>query len=100
MDPDSTAAFTVLCHTLAPLMGIPLFLIILGIPAWVIVKVAKIRAGERLHSHDSAAMQEMGARLQLMDGRMAMLEKILDAEVPNWRGNVDQAGGIYARQAG
>jgi len=81
-------------------MTIPVFLVIFGIPAWMIVKLAKIRAGERLHQNDAAALQDMAARLQQMDRRMAMLEKILDAEVPDWRGNVDQAGGFYARQAG
>jgi len=72
-------------------MGIPLFLIILGIPAWVIVKLARIRAGERLHKTDAAALQEMTGRLQMMDGRMAMLETILDSEVPAWRTNPQAA---------
>jgi phage shock protein B len=100
MDPASTAALTVLCHTLAPLVAIPVFLIIFGIPAWMMVKLARIRAGERLNQADAATLAEMASRLQLMDRRMATLEKILDAEVPDWRGNIDNAGGIYARQAG
>jgi phage shock protein B len=100
MDPDSTAALAVLCHTLAPLVAIPVFLIIFGIPAWMIVKLAAIRAGERLNKNDAAAMQDMAARLHQMDERMAMLETILDSQVPAWRGDVDNAGGTYARQAG
>jgi len=100
MDPESTAALTVLCRFLSTLVAIPVFLIIIGGPAWVIVKLAKIRAGERLNKTDAAAMAEMAARLQQMDERMAMLETILDAQVPAWRGNIDTIGGIYAKQAG
>jgi phage shock protein B len=72
----------------------------IGFMVFLILSILKIVTGPRLHKQDAAAMHDMAARLQQMDRRMAVLEKILDAEVPDWRGNVDQAGGFYARQAG
>jgi phage shock protein B len=98
MDAQSTAALTVLCHFLSTLVAVPVFLIIIGGPAWMIVKLAKIRAGERLNTQDAAVISDMTARLHRMDERMATLESILDAQVPAWRES--PMADTYGRQAG
>jgi phage shock protein B len=97
MDP---ASFAIMMDTISRLAGGICAIALFGLLVLLVVWVVKIRTGPRLNKQDAAAMQEMVARLQQMDQRMAMLEKILDAEVPSWRGNVDHAGGDYARQAG
>jgi phage shock protein B len=86
--------------TISQLAGGICAIILFGLLVLLIVWIVKIRTGQRLNKHDAATMQEMAARLHVMDQRMAMLEGILDAEVPSWRGNMDNAGGEYARQAG
>jgi phage shock protein B len=99
MDPASVAALKALCGMLSTFVAVPVFAIILGVPAWVAVKIVKIRAGERLHRDDAAAMQAMSGRLQQMEQRMVFLEHILDSEAPGWRGEFGN-GGQYGRQAG
>jgi len=99
MDPESTAALGILCSMLTKLIAVPVFLILIGVPAWVWVRLAKLRAGERLHADDAAALQAMTARMGQMEERMVLLEHILDTEAPSWRVN-PQNGGQYGRQAG
>jgi len=94
------ANFAIMMDTFDQCLQVVCALGLMGLIVFSIVWIVKIRTGPRLRKQDEAAMREMAARLQRMDSRMAMLEKILDAEVPAWRGNVDNVGGIYARQAG
>jgi phage shock protein B len=84
---------------LSTFVAVPVFLILIGVPAWVVLRVTKIKAGNRLHAEDEAALQAMGRRMQQMEQRMVLLEHILDVEAPSWRANL-QNGGQYGRQAG
>ncbi len=94
------ASFAIMMDSFDQLLQVFCALGIFGLLIFFILSIVKIRTGQRLNKQDAAAMQEMVMRLQQMDSRMATLEKILDAEVPEWRGNLDNAGGVYARQAG
>jgi phage shock protein B len=99
MDAQSTAALGILCKMLSTFMVVPVFLIVVGAPAWVVLRLAKIKAGNRLAPQDEASLQAMSNRMQQMEQRMVLLEHILDTEAPSWRVN-PQNGGQYGRQAG
>jgi phage shock protein B len=94
------ASFAIMMDTFNQCLQVICVLGLAGLIVFAIIWIVKIRTGWRLNKQDAAAMQDIAARLRQMDSRGAPLEKILDAEVPDWRGNVDQAGGIYGRQAG
>ncbi len=74
-------------------------LLFIGIPAWLIVQVFRVWAGQRLHKADEAALRAMAARMLNVEQRMVALERILDVEAPSWRGTYE-SGGLYGRQAG
>lgn len=99
MDAQSTAALGILCQMLSTFAVIPVLLILIGLPAWVVLRMAKIKAGTRLNADDEAALQAMSSRMQQMEQRMVLLENILDTEAPSWRVNLAN-GGQYGRQAG
>jgi phage shock protein B len=74
-------------------------LLFVGIPAWLIVQLYRIRAGQRLHKADEAALRAMAGRMAQVEQRMASLERVLDSEAPRWRASFED-GGQYGRQAG
>lgn len=75
-----------------------IFMVAIGIPCWAAVKIYRMRAGQKLRGEDAALLQRAMAKLAQVEERMTALEKILDAEVPAWRGTYEMAA--YGRQAG
>jgi phage shock protein B len=70
-------------------------------PIWLVMHYKyKFRAGDRLNSADAALLEQISATAQRMEQRVATLERILDAEIPSWRGSADAAGAFYNRRAG
>ncbi len=63
--------------------------VILG-PLWIILHyVSKMRGNRRISAAEEAAYAQLSQTASRMEQRMATLERILDAEVPNWRQNAD-----------
>jgi len=64
-------------------------------PIWLVLHYAvKWRATRAFNSRDAAAFDQLAQTAARMEARMAVLERILDAEVPSWRGEYESVGGI------
>ncbi|WP_376696893.1 envelope stress response membrane protein PspB [Wenzhouxiangella sp. EGI_FJ10305] len=64
---------------------IVLFLVIVA-PIWLILHYAtRNSANRRLNSKDEALMEELHESARKMEERIHTLERILDADSPNWR---------------
>jgi phage shock protein B len=85
MDDNLTAVLIVLISVLGPI--------------WIVFHYKhKARAGQQLSASETALVESLGATAQKLEQRVATLERVLDVEVPAWRGNYD--AGAYGRQAG
>jgi phage shock protein B len=74
-------------------------------PIWLVMHYKyKNRMAGGLTSNDAAMLEQITAVAQRLEQRVATLERILDAEVPAWRGNAypnaGQQDGMYNRQTG
>ena len=68
-------------------------------PIWLIMHYRyKTRAAERSGGVDAAALDQALRVAQRLEQRLVVLEQILDAEVPTWRGANEAAA--YRRQVG
>jgi phage shock protein B len=86
MDDNLTAVLIVLISVLGPI--------------WIVFHYrAKANKGAQLSAGETALVDHLGQTAQRLEQRVAVLERILDAEVPAWRGDY-QNGGQYGRQAG
>jgi len=66
------------------------------LPVWITFHyAAKWRAGRQTSAADAASYDQLSQTASRMEARMAVLERILDAEVPNWRSNADLRGEYY-----
>jgi len=64
---------------------IVVFLVIVA-PIWLILHYAtRNSASKRLTSKDESLMQELHENARLMEERIHNLERILDADAPEWR---------------
>jgi len=64
--------------------------VVVCVPVWIVLHyVSKMRGGRQLDAQDARALEELNRTAARMEQRMAMLERILDAEVPNWRQSND-----------
>ncbi|NBD95632.1 MAG: envelope stress response membrane protein PspB [Gammaproteobacteria bacterium] len=64
---------------------IVLFLVIVA-PIWLILHYATRNSANRsLNSKDEALMEELHENARKMEERIHTLERILDADSPNWR---------------
>lgn len=64
---------------------IVLFLVIVA-PIWLILHYAtRNSANRRLNSKDEALMEDLHDTARKMEERIHTLERILDADSPNWR---------------
>jgi len=55
-------------------------------PLWIIFHyITAWRSARRLSGEDEKALGELWQSAQRMEGRIAALEKVLDAEAPGWR---------------
>jgi len=62
-----------------------LFLTVVA-PLWIIFHYITIwRSNRRLSSADEKTLGELWQSAQRMEGRIAALEKVLDADAPGWR---------------
>jgi phage shock protein B len=67
-----------------------IFLAIVIVPLWLILHyVAKLRASRQLNTRDAPAFEDLNRIAVRMEQRIATLERILDAESPNWRHTAD-----------
>ena len=66
-----------------PLLAI--FLIIV-VPIWLILHyVTRNSANRRLNSKDEALLEDLNENARRMEDRIRTLERILDADSPDWR---------------
>ncbi len=72
---------------LGPLLGIPLLVFMLiVVPIWLILHYAtRNSASKRLTSKDEALLEELHESARRMEDRVHNLERILDADSPEWR---------------
>ncbi|RFF27830.1 MULTISPECIES: envelope stress response membrane protein PspB [unclassified Wenzhouxiangella] len=73
--------------TFSEILFVPivLFLVIVA-PIWLILHYAtRNSANRRLNSKDEALMEELHESARKMEERIHTLERILDADSPNWR---------------
>ncbi len=62
-----------------------IFMVIVA-PIWLIMHYAtRNSANRRLNSKDEALMEELHENARKMEERIHTLERILDADSPNWR---------------
>jgi phage shock protein B len=74
------------------------FISVVG-PIWLVMHYKyKNRAIGNLSAVDNAQLAQISEIAQRMEQRVVALERILDAEVPAWRGN--GADDAFARRAG
>jgi len=63
--------------------------VVLG-PTWLVFHYsAKVFGSRRLNAQDAATLDNFAQAMARMETRIAMLERILDAEVPGWRAKAD-----------
>jgi phage shock protein B len=63
-----------------------IFLVITIVPLWLILNfIAKTRGTRHLNQQDAEAFDRLSQTAARMEQRMVTLERILDAELPNWR---------------
>jgi phage shock protein B len=74
-------------------------IVVLG-PIWITLHYKyKTRAGNRLNATETAMLEQITATAQRMEQRVATLERILDSEIPNWRGTM-APDAMYNRRVG
>ncbi len=62
-----------------------IFLVVVA-PIWIIAHyLTRWRRSRRLSAEDEKALGELHAIAQAMESRIAALERVLDAEAPDWR---------------
>jgi phage shock protein B len=86
MDDNLTAVLIVLISVLGPI--------------WIVFHYrAKGQKAGMLSASDAAVVENLNQTAARLEQRVAALERILDAEVPAWRGSYD-SGEFLGRQAG
>lgn len=71
-------------HVFSFILGL-VFLTIVA-PIWIIAHyLARWRRSRRLSSADEKTLGELYALARAMEGRIAALERVLDADAPGWR---------------
>jgi phage shock protein B len=87
MDDNLTAVLIVLISVLGPI--------------WIVFHYrAKDKKGLQLSAGEAAVVDQLGQTAQRLEQRVVALERILDAEVPAWRGTYDAGAGGFGRQVG
>jgi phage shock protein B len=86
MDDNLTAVLIVLISVLGPI--------------WIVFHYrAKGQKAGMLSASDAAVVENLNQTAARLEQRVAALERILDVEVPAWRGSYD-SGEFLGRQAG
>jgi len=77
------------------------FMIVVLGPIWITLHYKyKSRAANSLNATETAMLDQIAATAQRMEQRVATLERILDSEIPSWRGNSAAPDGMYNRRVG
>ncbi len=67
-------------------------------PVWIVFNyLARSRAARTLNDADAAVLERVQQSMQMFEQRIAVLERILDAEVPEWRRT--SAQGVRSHEA-
>jgi phage shock protein B len=67
-------------------------------PVWITFNyLARSRAARTLNEADATALERMQQAMQMVEQRIAVLERILDTEVPDWRRT--SAQGVRSHEA-
>ena len=70
-------------------------------PVWLVMQfLSRNRAARQTGAAERAAVEQLSRTAAQMESRMAVLERILDAEVPSWRSSAAATGGVYDRSTG
>jgi len=70
-------------------------------PVWLVFQfLSRGRSANRLSAAERAAVEQLSLTAARMEQRVAVLEHILDAEVPSWRSSAAATGGVYDRSTG
>jgi len=76
------------------------FMIVVLGPIWITLHYKyKSRVANSLNGTETAMLAQISATAQRMEQRVATLERILDSEIPSWRGNA-APDGMYNRRVG
>jgi phage shock protein B len=68
-------------------------------PAWLLFRfLGQLVASRGLNKRDAAALDQIAAIAARMESRLDVVERILDADSPSWRGS--NPAGRYNQQAG
>lgn len=97
MDSNSAQALSSL---VSGVTAIAMMLILVTGAVWLVAQIIKHRAARNMDPRNVALLEQMSLIAQRMDGRMAAVERILDAESPAWRQDVSGVGGKYEKQVG
>ena len=66
--------------------------IVICVPIWLGLHYnSRARATRHLNAQDAEAFEQLSRTAARMEQRMLNLERILDAEVPNWRRNYESS---------
>lgn len=69
--------------------GLTAIVIFVGLPWLILHYIATFRGSRQLSAQDAEAFERLSQTAARMEQRMVTLERILDAEVPNWRHTAD-----------
>lgn len=72
------------------LTAILICFIVICVPLWLALHYfSKTRATRHLNAQDAEAFETLSQTASRMEQRMLNLERLLDAEIPNWRQNFE-----------
>ncbi len=73
----------------AILMPLLLLFMVIVVPLWLILHYAtRNSANRRISSRDEALLEELNESARRMEDRIRTLERILDADTPEWRNRI------------
>jgi phage shock protein B len=74
-------------HMVTFLLGI-IFLVVVA-PIWIVAHyLTRWRRSRKLSAEDERSLGELYEAARKMEARVVVLERVLDAEAPGWRGRV------------
>ena len=69
-----------------PVFPLLVIFLVIVLPIWLVLHyLTRNSANRRLNSKDEALLEELNDSARRMEDRIRSLERILDADSPNWR---------------